>query len=94
MAQHLIVCLMDKLTEIDTEPLLIRRIADYLWDRKQFVGVNVAFTPLPVISGVPQGSILGPLLFLIFETTSVPLSDGTMVLYSDDFLLYHAIRDH
>ena len=55
---------------------------------------------LNVISGVPQGSILGPLLFLIYidDITKLSLSDGTkLILYADDLLLYRPIsspQDH
>jgi len=48
------------------------------------------------MSGVPQGSVLGLLLFLIyFDTiTQVPLSLGSfMDIYADDLLLYCIIHD-
>jgi len=49
---------------------------------------------IPVISGVLQGSVLGPLLFLIYidDVARVSLSEGsTLVLYADDMLLYRKI---
>ena len=47
-----------------------------------------------VTSGVPQGSVLGPLLFLIYinDITLLHLSRGTKLsLYADDMLLYKEI---
>jgi len=67
----------------------------YLTSRTQYVCVNGASSHLlPVSSGVPQGSVIGPLLFIFYinDITSISLSDGTLSLFADDMLLYRPIR--
>ena len=67
----------------------------YLTSRTQYVCVNGASSLLlPVSSSVPQGSVIGPLLFIFYinDITSISLSDGTLSLFADDMLLYRPIR--
>ena len=75
---------------------LIRWISSYLTCRSQKVVVEGAISrSKPVVSGVPQGSVLGPLLFLIYinDVTNIELSPGTLLsLYADDMLLYKQIN--
>ena len=88
LVDHQILLSKLKLYGIDNECLMW--FNSYLTHRQQQVFVNNSKSSFEtVIYGVPQGSILGPLLFLLF-INDLPLymGDVSADLYADDTTLY------
>ena len=89
--------LLQKLESLDFNIHIRCWVTDYLTDCYQtVVGNGESSQPAPVISGVPQGSVLGPLLYgftLITLPCKISLTDGSkLALYADDVLLFRVIN--
>ena len=85
--------LLSKLSSLNLHPLTLSWLRAFLSNRSQRVVVNGYSSPyVPVISGVPQGTVLGPLLFLIYiNDISSYVKSSTIRLFADDCLLYKNI---
>ena len=87
--------LLQKLEQIGINPYILRWVQSYLTVRRQFVVVEGSCSPtLQVVSGVPQGSVLGPLLFVIYLVNDVAdcISGSSKInLFADDIALYRII---
>ena len=69
-------------------------IRDFLTGRSQRVRVDGHLSEeIEVTSGVPQGSVLGPLLFLAYVNDIWRNVDSDLRLFADDCIIYRKIRD-
>jgi len=88
--------LLNEIKVLGASETVANWFADYLSNRKQAVMINSAFSEFKQIEcGVPQGSVLGPLLFSIFinDVFDLPLS-GNLFMFADDASLFYTTNTH
>ena len=85
--------LLSKLNYYGIQGKTLAWINFWLTERIQRVVVDgEASSFVKVTSGVPQGTVLGPLMFLLFINDIHENLDSTLRLFADDALLYRSIN--
>ena len=73
---------------------VLKFFESYLSNRRQRVVLNGSSSNwAPILSGVPQGSVLGPLLFLIYINDLECGIISQIKFFADDTSLYSVVRD-
>ena len=87
--------LLQKLNHYGIDGKAIQLCESYLTNRTQYVEINgVKSGALPITTGVPQGSILGPLFFIIYiNDFSFASKAFTFISYADDTTLFSTVSN-
>ena len=86
--------LLFKLKQNGVSGNLLSLMTNYLSGRKQRVVLNGMTSDwAPILSGVPQGSVLGPLLFLIFVNDLEEGIKSKIKFFADDTSLFSIVHD-
>ena len=81
--------LLTKLEGYGVQGNLLRWLSTFLTNRNQVISLNGIYSkPMDVISGVPQGSVLGPLLFLLYINDISDNVESNILMFADDLKLF------
>lgn len=70
-------------------------IKDFLYNRRQRVVINNSYSDWSMVSsGIPQGSVLGPILFLVFINDLPGDIISKIKIFADDTKIYNSCRNH
>ena len=84
--------LVYKLKRIGIEGDMINIIESFLSDRKQRVTIDGKFSDwVDINAGVPQGSLLGPILFLVYINDIVDVVESKIKIFADDTFIYRTV---
>ena len=87
--------LIKKLNSYGISGVALEWFKNYLTNILQYVSINCTDSSfLPITCGVPQGSILGPLLFILYVNDIVSTSNlAKFILFADDTNLFLKHKD-